>query len=289
MMLVAGVALGLGAGAWLVFQKAQPGAAQKAPKILTNSLGMKFAVLPAGKFMMGSPASEKDRGDDEDQHEVTITKECVIGVYEETQGQYERIMGNNPSCFTPTGLGKGKIKTKETSRHPVECVSWLQAVEFCKKLGETADEKQAGHSYRLPTEAEWEYACRAGTTSALHLGDVVDSHQANFNGLSPYGAGRGGSFLRRTTPGGEYPANAFGLYDMHGNVMEWCSDWYDPLYYANSPKEDPAGPTNGKERVTRGGAWSNSGKACRSAVRTKLAPDLSHYGLGFRVVMIQGK
>jgi formylglycine-generating enzyme required for sulfatase activity len=284
------VLAGVTAGAWYVFQKSAAGAgSQPAPKYLTNSLQMKFALVPSGKFTMGSPKDEMQRGDDEQQHDVVITRGFAIGVHEVTQTQYERIMGNNPSCFTPTGLGKGKIKGKDTSQHPVECVTWHQAVEFCKKLGEKAEEKEAGNSYRLPTEAEWEYACRAGTTTALHLGDVVDSHQANFNGLSPYGAGRGGSFLRRTTPVGEYLANKFGLHDMHGNVMEWCSDWYDADYYTKSPKQDPTGPESGKERVTRGGSWSNSGKACRSAVRTKLPPDQSHYGLGFRVVLIQGK
>lgn len=290
-ILAVGLLFSLTAGGWYALQKTASSAvdSKHVPKVVANSLGMKFALIPAGKFTMGSPKSEVHRGTDEEQHDVAITKDFAIGVYEVTQGQYERIMGNNPSCFTPTGLGKAKIKSKETSQHPVECVTWQQAIEFCKKLGEKVEEKQAGHSYRLPTEAEWEYACRAGTTTALHLGDVVDSYQANFNGLSPYGAGRGGSFLRRTAPVGEYPANKFGLFDMHGNVMEWCNDWYDADYYSTSPKEDPPGPSNGKERVTRGGSWSNSGKACRSAVRTKLAPDQSHYGLGFRVVMIQGK
>lgn len=262
-------------------------AADEPPSVVNNSLDMKFVHIPKGKFLMGSPAAEEQRGDDEWQHEVALTKDFYLGVHEVTQGQYERIMGNNPSCFTPTGAGKAKVRMKDTSQCPVECVTWHQAVEFCKKLGDRPDEKAAKRTYRLPTEAEWEYACRAGTKTALHYGNVVDSYSANFNGLSPYGLGRGGPFLRATSKVGDYPPNKFGLFDMHGNVMEWCSDWYAADYYKNSPKEDPSGPATGTEKVTRGGSWSNSGKACRSAVRTKLAPDQSHYGLGFRVVLVQ--
>lgn len=259
------------------------------PKEIVNSLDMKFTLIPMGKFVMGSPKTEQHRGNDEDQHEVAITKDFYLGIHEVTQSQYERIMGNNPSYFTPTGLGKAKVRAKETTQSPVENVTWHQAVDFCRKLGDLPKEKEAKRSYRLPTEAEWEYACRAGTTTALHYGHVVDSYSANFNGLSPYGMGRGGPFLRTTWQVGAYPPNKLGLYDMHGNVLEWCNDWYAADYYKDSPKDDPPGPSSGAERVTRGGSWSNSGKACRSAVRTKLAPDESHYGLGFRVIMTQAR
>src|SRR5262249_54250802 len=122
----------------------------------------------------------------------------------------------------------------------------------CKKLGEMADEKEAKHTYRLPTEAEWEYACRAGTTTGLFYGDRVNSYKANFNGLSPYGEGGGGPFLRVTAPVGDYSGNAFGLNEMHGNVAEWCADWYDADYYKNSPNSDPTGPASGTARVLRG-------------------------------------
>ena len=288
---------GLAVGLWLALQRnhsqAEPVAenvkeAEHAKEIV-NSHQMKFVLIPKGAFLMGSPKTEDHRGDDEEQHQVTLTKDFYLGIHEVTQSQYQGVMGDNPSCFTPTGAGKAKVRAKETSQSPVECVTWHQAVEFCKKLGESANEKSAKRSYRLPTEAEWEYACRAGTTTALHIGDVVDSYAANFNGLSPYGAGRGGPFHRTTVRVGEYPANKFGLFDMHGNVMEWCSDWYAADYYKESPKEDPRGPEAGTDKATRGGAWSNSGKACRSAVRTKLAPGSSHYGLGFRVVLMEGK
>jgi formylglycine-generating enzyme required for sulfatase activity len=280
---------GLAGGYWFVFQRnAAPTTASNVavqPRALVgNSLNMKFAQVPKGKFLMGSPKTETHRGDDETPHEVAITRDFFLGAHEVTQGQYEKLMGENPSFFTP---GKAKVRDKDTSASPVERVTWHQAVTFCKKLSELPAEQTKKRSYRLPTEAEWEYACRAGTTTALHFGNAVDSYSANFNGLSPYGAGRGGPFHRTTSKVGEYQPNSFGLYDMHGNVMEWCQDWYAADYYSKSPKEDPPGPAEGTEKVARGGSWSNSGKACRAAVRTKLAPDQSHYGLGFRVVLMQ--
>jgi formylglycine-generating enzyme required for sulfatase activity len=281
----------LAAGYWLIVGRdaSATSMGQNGVETVENSLGMTFASIPAGTFTMGSPKTETDRGDDETQHEVKITKGFHLGVHEVTQGQYEKVMGVNPSFFTPTGSGKVKVKVKDTSRWPVECVTWHDAVAFCRKLSALPKEAAAKRTYRLPTEAEWEYACRAGTTTALHYGDNVDSYVANFNGLSPYGVGRGGPFHRRPADVGSYQANKFGLFDMHANVMEWCHDWYAADYYAKSPAEDPSGPADGTEKITRGGAWSNSGKACRSAVRTKLAPDESHYGLGFRVVMVRGE
>jgi formylglycine-generating enzyme required for sulfatase activity len=287
-VLVALVGLGgLAGGYWFILQRnAAPAGASNAAvqtrPTLVNSLDMKFVQVPKGKFLMGSPKTEMHRGDDETQHEVAITHDFLLGMHEVTQGQYQKLMGENPSFFTP---GKAKVRVKDTSASPVEGVTWRQAALFCKKLGELPAEQAKKRSYRLPTEAEWEYACRAGATTALHFGDAVDSYSANFNGLSPYGAGRGGPFHRTTWKVGEYPANAFGLHDMHGNVMEWCQDWYAADYYSRSPKEDPPGPAEGTEKVARGGSWSNSGKACRSAVRAKLPPDQSHYGLGFRVVL----
>jgi len=283
---------GVAAGCWLLTRSDSPQerdqqAAQEAPPTIANSIGMKFVRVPKGKFLMGSPAEEAERGPDETQHEVVLTKDFFLGVHEVTQSQYEKVMGANPSFFAQTGPGKYKIKGRDTAQHPVEQVTWRQAVEFCKRLGELPEEKERKRTYRLPTEAEWEYACRGGTTTALAFGDVVDSYAANFNGLSPYGAsGRNGPFYRCTAAVGHYAANKFGVYDMHGNVMEWCQDWYAADYYSKSPKEDPPGPPDGAEKVTRGGGWPNSGKACRSAVRTKLRPEESHYALGFRVVMM---
>ncbi len=195
------------------------------PKEVTNSIGMKLALIPAGKFLMGSPKDEKDRLLAEEQHEVSITKPFYLGVYEVTQAEYEKVMENNPSCFSANGDGKYSVNDMDTSRFPVENVSWDDAVAFCKKLSELPEEKKAGRVYRLPTEAEWEYACRAGTKTPFHYGDSLSSKQANFCGHFPYGGADKGPWLKRTAKVDTYAANAFGLYDMHGNVWEWCQDW----------------------------------------------------------------
>jgi formylglycine-generating enzyme required for sulfatase activity len=170
----------------------------------------------------------------------------------------------------------------DTSLFPVEA-SWDQAVSFCKKLSELSEEKKAGRVYRLPTEAEWEYACRAGTTTETAFGDTLSSLQANFNGNAPFGDAPKGPHLKRTTRVGSYKPNAWGLHDMHGNVWEWCSDWLDDDYYARSPVEDPKGPETGKQHVVRGGAYFYTGEHCRSATRSHPV----RAGIGFRVVCDQ--
>ena len=257
------------------------------PKEITNSIGMKLVLIPAGKFLMGSPKDEKDRRDDEEQHEVSITKPFYLGVYVVTQAEYEKVMGNNPSYFSTKGAGKDKVKDMDTGQFPVETVSWDDAVAFCKKLSELPEEKKAGRVYRLPTEAEWEYACRAGTKTPFHYGDSLSSKQANFDGNFPYGGGDKGPCLVRTAKVGTYAPNAFGLYDMHGNVWEWCQDWYDADYYKNSPKEDPPGPAQASGRVVRGGSWGISGRRCRSAFRGGDGPGIRFDDLGFRVAAVQ--
>lgn len=259
----------------------QPKTAE-APKEVKNSIDTKLALIPAGKFVMGSPADEKHRNADETQHEVAITKPFYLGVFEVTQGQYQKMMGLNPSSFSKNGPGKLRVANQDTSAYPVERVSWLDAVEFCKKLS-----AQEGKTYRLPTEAEWEYACRAGTKTVFHVGNDFNSNLANINGLSysSYGKEEAGPFWRSTTKGGDYKMNAFGLYDVHGNVQEWCADWYAEDYYAKSPKSDPQGPSGGTERVMRGGGWPSSAKACRSAARNHLPPEEKNYTSGFRVVL----
>jgi formylglycine-generating enzyme required for sulfatase activity len=249
---------------------------------VTNSIGMRFALIPAGKFTMGSPETEKGRNDDETQHEVMLARPFYLGIFEVTQGQYEKVMGKNPSWFSAEGGGKQRMVDRDGASFPVDNVTWHDAVDFCKKLSALPGEQAAGRTYRLPTEAEWEYACRAGTTSVFHYGNDLNAYKANFCGLvyAAYGEGGAGPFLRRTSKVGEFPANAFGLFDMHGNVQEWCQDWYGP--YAS----DPAGPASGSERVLRGGGWPHSGKSVRSAVRNKLAPEERHYSAGFRVVLL---
>ena len=187
---------------------------------LTDQVSMKFMRIPAGKFMMGSPDGEKDRQPNEGpQHEVAISKPFYMGIYHVTQEQYEAVMGKNPSNF------KGQ-------QNPVETVSWDEAVEFCKKASE-----KAGKKVRLPTEAEWEYACRAGSKTRFCFGDDDDK----LGDFAWYAANSGNT----THPVGQKKPNAWGLYDLHGNVWQWCADRYDAKYYGNSPKTDPTGPAEG--------------------------------------------
>ena len=254
------------------------------PGLLTNSIGMKFAVISAGEFLMGSPAGEKNRSSDEHQHRVRITQAFHLGVFEVTQAQYERVMGKNPSSFSSSGTSKDKVAGKDTSKFPVEKVSWDDAVEFCRRLSNLPEERAAGNTYRLPTEAEWEYACRAGTTTPFHFGSVLNGKQANCDGGLPYGTETKGPYLQRTMRVGSFAPNAFGLYDMHGNVYEWCADWYDSDYYKNSPVSDPRGPSSGSYRVFRGGSWYYYARGCRSAYRSRDTPDGRYDSLGFRVL-----
>jgi formylglycine-generating enzyme required for sulfatase activity len=233
---------------------------------LPEDVQMEFTSIPAGSFMMGSLASERGRDWDEGQHQVTITKPFRLGVYEVTQEQWQAVMGSNPSYF------KGNKK-------PVKKVSWDDANEFCRKLSNLT-----GGTFRLPTEAEWEYACRAGTTTAFNTGETISTDQANYNGNYTYGNGRKGVDRERTTPVGSFKSNAWGLYDMHGNVWEWCSDWHGD--YLKGSVSDPKGPGNGRNRVLRGGSWYNDPEYCRSAYRDGFAPgfrSLNYYG--FRVAL----
>ena len=213
---------------------------------------IEFASIPAGKFLMGSPATEKERYQNENQHEVTLTQGFRMGVHEVTQAQYEQVMGENPS------ENKGATL-------PVETVSYDEALAFCKKLSDLPAEKAAGRKYRLPTEAEWEYCCRAGTSTPFHFGNELNGTQANCDGNNPYGTTKKGPYLEKTSPVGSYPANAWGLYDMHGNVWEWCQDWYGD--YPKQSVTDPRGPEVGSYCVNRGGSWRDEAAYCRSAPR----------------------
>ena len=210
-------------------------------------------LIPAGKFMMGSPASEKGRSADETQHEVTLTKPFYMGKYEVTQEQWEAVMGKNP------GNTKG-------AKLPVTVVSWEDCQEFIKKLN-----AKTNGGYRLPTEAEWEYACRAGTSTAYSVGDSLTNSDAN------YGEGAAGSIKSV----GSYKSNAFGLYDMHGNVWEWCEDWMAD--YPAGALTDPKGPGTGTSRVLRGGSFDRVVSIARSSFRYYDAPSLRYYSYGFRL------
>ena len=239
------------------------------PKEITNSIGMKLVLIPKGTFMMGSPESEERRDKNETQHEVTISKDYYLGVYEVTQAQYEKEMGKNPSRFQGAKVGN------ENAALAVENVSWDDAVEFCKKLSDLPEEKKAGRVYRLPTEAEWEYACRAGSKTAYSFDDE--------EGLLPaYGWFNRNSSDRTHTVGLLEP-NAWGLYDMHGNVFEWCSDWYGE--YPMVAVSDPTGPKVGTDRVFRGGSWIGVAAFCRSANRDWRTPDVHSNFLGLRVAL----
>jgi formylglycine-generating enzyme required for sulfatase activity len=230
---------------------------------------MKLVLIPKGTFMMGSPESEQGHNENENQHEVTISKDYYLGVYEVTQAQYEKVIGKNPSYF------QGAIVGNENADLPVDDVSWYDAVEFCKKLSELPEEKKAGRVYRLPTEAEWEYACRAGSKTAYSFDDE--------EGLLPeYGWFNRNSSNRTHTVGLLEP-NAWGLYDMHGNVWEWCSDWYGD--YPKGAVSDSTGLKVGSYRVSRGGSWGNRAANCRSANRIGYAPGLRFNSLGFRLAL----
>ncbi len=264
-------------------------------------IGLEMVWIPPGTFLMGTPQAEIDALKKEfkfsltyfdaegPQHQVEITKGFYLGKYEVTQGEYAAVMGDNPSRFKPDGVGKAAVAGMDTSRFPVENVRWTQAKEFCRTL--TQRERQAGRlpqteEYRLPTEAEWEYACRGRTTrfyEAFHYGNSLSSEQANFNGEYPYGGAAKGKYLQRTEKVGSYLPNSFGLYDMHGNVWEWCEDCYGEKTYSRGNCKDPRGPPGGSSRVLRGGCWYDFAWFCRSASRYRHVPVIRDLNLGFRV------
>jgi formylglycine-generating enzyme required for sulfatase activity len=271
--------LGLIAGAAV-----RPEDPMRHPREVVNSIGIKLVHIPGGKFVMGMPKTEKILYGNEAEHEVEITKAFYMGAYEVTQEQYETVMANNPSRFSPTGPGKDEVKGMDTKSFPVEGVEWTEAVEFCKKLSALAGEAKAGRKYRLPTEAEWEYACRAGTRTRFAFGDDLTPGQANFEGRFLNQGPKPETGLGRTCRVGSYKPNAWGLYDMHGNVWEWCADWYQPDYYTKSPRKDPPGPEkgDGDRRVRRGGDFSVFGLHARSGARFPYQSDKN--GTGVRVV-----
>jgi formylglycine-generating enzyme required for sulfatase activity len=249
------------------------GAVGKAIQVkLPGDVLIKFAYCPPGSFMMGSPTSEKDRSDVEDQVQVRISKGFWMGQTEVTQGQWAALMGSNPSNFKGNDL-------------PVESVSWNDAQAFITKLNQSVP-LPAGWKYALPTEAQWEYACRAGTESVFSFGDRLNGTQANCNGNFPYGMSGKGPSLGRTYVVGNYAPNAWGLYDMHGNVWEWCADWYGEKLPGGS---DPVGARSGADRVIRGGSWKFLASFCRAAFRHYNIPSILSDNLGFRLAIVPSK
>ena len=279
-----------------------------APSRKSRSSGLALVLIKAGEFQMGSPDQEAGRRGDETPHRTRITRPFYLGAYEVTQEEYRHVMKTSPSWFAKSGGGSDRVGDMETARFPVERVSWFDALEFCNQLsrldhfepyykltdvvrdGETitsaAVEIAGGHGYRLPTEAEWEFACRAGTVTPFHFGGESNGNGANLQGITIMGGYGGvikGPNLKRTTTVGSYPANAWGLFDMHGNVGEWCWDWYGKDFYAAGPRDDPKGPEQGEQRSLRGGSWLVTEASCRSASRLGHAPSERKDYTGFRV------
>ena len=237
------------------------------------AIEMELVEIPAGKFTMGSPEDEKDHQDNEAQVSVTLTKPFGLGKTEVTQGQWKSVMGSEP------WNGQGNVKADKDC--PAKYVSWDDATKFCRKLTEIerkSGKLKADEEYRLPTEAEWEYACRAGTTTAYSFGD----DEKQLGEYAWFDGNTGGE--RYAHKVGLKKPNPWGLHDMHGDVWEWCSDWYGEKLSGGT---DPVGPKHGSYRVFRGGGWWGSPGRCRSASRSGFVPSDRHYGLGFRVARSQ--
>lgn len=227
---------------------------------ITNSIGMELVLIPTGSFVMGGDWEAEQADENElPRHEVALSKPFYIGRFQVTQAQWQAIMGSNPSQFVGRDL-------------PVETVSHDDACRFIEEL----NRKEDTQVYRLPTEAEWEYAARAGTQSTYCFGSKIRE-------LASYGWYQRNSGAE-THPVGRLAPNDWGLYDMHGNVHEWCADWFDRHYYANSPSVDPAGPAKGIARTLRGGDWGSGDWYCRCAIRSLSSPDRRSPRVGFRIV-----
>jgi formylglycine-generating enzyme required for sulfatase activity len=237
--------------------------------------------INGGTFQMGSPVNEVDRESNEVQHSVTLSS-FYMGKYLVTQKEYQEVMGTNPSGFKEDYL-------------PVDSVSWFDAVEYCNRLsqregltptytvnGENVTWNRNANGYRLPTEAEWEYACRAGTATPFSTGNNITTNQANYNGNYPYNKNTKGTYREKTTTVGSFSPNPWGFYDMHGNVFEWCWDWYGS--YASGSQTNPSGPVSGVDRVVRSGGWYSRGQDLRSAYRFNNIPSSKYNFFGFRLV-----
>ncbi len=232
---------------------------------------MRMVHIEKGCFSMGSPVAETERADEEKAHTVCITRPFLMSAFEVTQAQWESIMGGNPAHFKDCG-----------AQCPIENISWQDIQIFIRKLN-----KKSGLKFRLPTEAEWEYAARAGSTTPFAFGHQLTTAQANYDGDHPYSGKAIGRDRKQPTAVGSLKANAWGLYDMHGNVMEVVADWHHLDYYSVSPKNNPKGPRTGSFRVRRGGSWRYGARFCRSSFRGRVRPEAKTSLMGFRLVMHQ--
>ena len=277
--------------------------APKSDDVVWFSLTMKLVHIPPGEFEMGAPASDRYGDPGEKLHHVKLTKSFYLGAYEVTQSQFQQVLGRSPSQFSEGGGSRSVVSGKDTSSFPVEQVSWYDAVDFCNALSRSEGlpeyytlrsverlndsiksaevAENGGKGYRLPTEAEWEYACRAGTKTQFHFGDMLTCKDANVMGEWRDGKLTDEPSLKRPREVGSYPPNKFGLYDMHGNVAEWCNDWHGR--YAGSAV-DPKGPASGEneKRVVRGGDFLGEAPLARSATRVSWEPWMCLF-FGFRV------
>jgi uncharacterized protein (TIGR02996 family) len=258
------------------------GVAACVPK-LTNSVGMEFALIPPLLGQVGSPDTEEGRYEDEPQTPVELTYPYYLGVTAVTQAQFLAVMGYNPSVFQRKGRMRRKVEGIDTSRFPVEGISWDDAVQFCLTLTTRTEERNAGRTYRLPTEIEWELACRGEVSlmAPYPFGSTLKPCLANYR-PSPR---ERNSFLGRPVPVGSLPGNAFGLHEMVGNVWEWCADWFQPAHYLEMEKVNPLPPPPSDRRVARGGTYNVEPRRIRSADRSSFVPDHREMDLGFRVVL----
>ena len=241
--------------------------------LITNSIGMKLVLIPAGEFQRGSPDSDSQaKANEKPQHQVRITRPFYLGTTEVTEEQWTKVMGTKPWKGLKD-IRKGKY-VRKGAEYPVTYVTWEETQEFCRKLS-----AREGVTYRLPTEAEWEYACRAGAGTKYSFGD--DASALGEYGWYQQNATKVGE--KYAHPVGLKRPNQFGLYDMHGNVWEWCADWYNVLYYRDSPVNDPGGGRQDRFRVIRGGCWFVKGENCRSANRSANTPGERYDYVGFRV------
>jgi formylglycine-generating enzyme required for sulfatase activity len=274
----------------------------KVPVEMSNSIGMTLVLIPPGEFDLGSPKelieeelkrpsileSRRNRLLAEGpRHHVRITQPFYLGMYPVTQEEYRRVTGTNPSEFSATGKGKGKVVGQDTGQFPVEMVSWNDAAEFCRRISDLPAEKAARRRYQLPTEAQWEYACRAGSTGRFCFSreDRAIPKEDEDRELSEYGWFAGNSDGMPHAVGLKR-ANAWGLCDMHGTIWQFCQDWFGDAYYAKSPVNDPGGPSNGGWRMGRGGCWNTPALECRSAYRLAFETGDRYNFQGFRVSVV---